>query len=56
MVALEVSSKRYRKINFLLLNKIFYQLITFGLFDKHEQVSIYLQAIFTIKYLSITFL
>ena len=38
LVAAEINSKRYKRINFLLLNKIFYQLMTFGLFDKCEQV------------------
>lgn len=38
LVAAEINSKRYKRINFLLLNKIFYQFITFGLFDKCEQV------------------
>lgn len=37
-VATEINSKRYKNINFLLLNKVFYQYITFGLFDKCSQV------------------
>ncbi len=37
-VATEINSKRYKKIDFLLLNKVFYQFVTFGLFDKCNQV------------------
>lgn len=37
-VATEVNSKRYKSIDFLLLGKIFYQFVTFGLFDKCDQV------------------
>ncbi|RMZ94709.1 rotatin, partial [Brachionus plicatilis] len=37
-VATEINSKRYKNINFLLLNKVFYHYITFGLFDKSIQV------------------
>ncbi len=37
-IATEINSKRYRRLNFLLLSKIFYQLAAFGLFDKCFQV------------------
>jgi hypothetical protein len=37
-VATEINSKRYKKIEFLLLNQVFYQFVTFGLFDKCAQV------------------
>lgn len=37
-VAIEINSKRYRKIKFLTLNKVFYQLVTFGLFDPNENI------------------
>ncbi|CAF0962770.1 unnamed protein product, partial [Brachionus calyciflorus] len=37
-VATEINSKRYKKINFFLLNKVFYQYVTFGLFDRSLQV------------------
>ena len=36
--AVEINSKRSRKANFLLLGKVFYQLVTFGVFDKCEQI------------------
>ncbi len=44
-IATEINSKRYKRINFLLLNKIFYQLIAFGLFDKCFQVKKYCENI-----------
>ena len=37
-IAVEINSKRYNKIRFLTLNKIFYQLITFGMYDSNESV------------------
>jgi hypothetical protein len=44
-VATEINSKRYKKIDFLLLNKVFYQFVTFGLFDKCNQVKKYCESI-----------
>lgn len=37
-IAVEVNSKRYNKIRFLTLNKVFYQLVTFGMYDANESV------------------
>ena len=37
-IAVEVNSKRYKKIKFIVLNKVFYQLVTFGMFDQNEGV------------------
>ena len=36
--AVEINSKRYKRANFLLLNRVFNQIVTCGLFDKNKHV------------------
>jgi len=44
-IAIEINSKRYRKLKFLTLNKVFYQLTAHGLFDPNESVKQYAENI-----------
>ena len=41
IVAVELNSKRYKKLQFLLINKIFFEFISFGLFDLCAKVKEY---------------
>jgi hypothetical protein len=48
-VTVEVNSQRYKKLLILTLNRVFYQLIVFGLFDIHEKVKRHTQSNIEIK-------
>jgi len=37
-IAIEINSKRFKKLKFLILNRVFYQLVAHGIFDPNESI------------------